>query len=45
MNASPTNILAVIALVLGVAAIVKPSWPLTGVAVILLAIAIIIKSA
>lgn len=42
MNWSPQFILAVIALILAVIGIAKPTWPLSAVAVILLAVAIML---
>jgi hypothetical protein len=39
MNYSPKHIISAIALLLGVLSLIWPSYPLTGVAVILLAIA------
>lgn len=43
MNTSPSNILAIISLILGVIAIAKPEWRLLPICVILLSVAIIIK--
>jgi len=41
---SAQYILAGIALVFGVAGVIKPSWPLAAVAVILLAVAVLLMS-
>lgn len=39
---TPFTILVTIAIVLGVVSLIKPAWPLVGVAVILLAVAMLI---
>jgi hypothetical protein len=43
MTINAYTILVVLALLFGVASIVKPAWPLCGVAVIFLAVAALIK--
>jgi len=42
MNASAFNILVVISLILSVAGIIKPQWPLVAVAVLLLCVAVLV---
>ena len=42
MNMNAFTILVTIAIVLGVVSIIKPAWPLVGVAVILLGAALLI---
>lgn len=43
MNMTPTNVLATVALVLAVVGIIRPAWPCTAVAVILLAVAVMLR--
>jgi hypothetical protein len=42
MSPTPFNILVVLSIVLSVAGIIKPQWPLVAVAVLLLAIAVLV---
>lgn len=42
MNASPAVILTVIAIILAVGGIIKPSWPLVAVAALLEGVAILL---
>ncbi len=42
MNLNTFNILVIIALILSVAGIIKPQWPLVAVAVLLLCVAVLV---
>lgn len=42
MNLSAFNILVIISLILSIAGIIKPQWPLVAVAVLLLGVAVLI---
>lgn len=43
MNLTPFNILVITAMILSVLGIIKPQWPLVSVAVLLLAVALLVK--
>jgi len=43
MNLTAFNILIIISLILSVAALIKPQWPLCAVAVLLICVALLIK--
>jgi hypothetical protein len=42
MNMNTFNILVIIALILSVAGIIKPQWPLVAVAVLLVCVAVLV---
>lgn len=42
MNLTPFNILVVTAIILSIVSLIKPAWPMTPVAVLLLGIAILV---
>jgi len=43
MNMTPFNILIVVAMILSICGMIRPQWPLVATAVLLLAVALLIK--